>query len=70
MKTLADPIRHAANKFPKNVAIISGQDQMNYTDLYHRCLLLGNAIYGLGLSPGDRIAVLSLNSYRYIELFL
>ncbi len=70
MNTLAAPIRRAAKIFPENVAIISGQDRINYADLYNRCLLLGNAINGLGLRPGDRIAVLSSNSHQYIELYM
>lgn len=70
MNTLLDPIKHAVKAFPENISIIFGKYQMNYSDLYRRCLLLGNAIYGLGAKPGDRIAVLSSNSHQYIELYL
>jgi long-chain acyl-CoA synthetase len=42
---------------------------MDYAQLHARCQRLGAGLESLGLRPGDRIAVLSANSHRYLEAF-
>ena len=60
----------AANRFANKTAVIDGDYRATYGEHLDRVLRLANAMSGeLGLSKGDRFAVLSLNSHYYIELY-
>ena len=41
----------------------------NYTDCLSRVCKLANALVGLGIKKGDRIATLAWNGYRHLELY-
>ena len=62
------PIRNAGF-YPNKTAIIEGKDKFTFTQFNERVNRLGNAILGLGLVKGDRIAVLNHNCYQYLELY-
>ena len=64
MHTLADPLRYAAWHYSGNPAVICGDVRLNYGQFTGRCKRLGGALQGLGLEPGDRVAILSANSHR------
>jgi fatty-acyl-CoA synthase len=40
-----------------------------YRDLHRRSKQVANALHGLGIAPGDRIATLAWNGYRHMELY-
>jgi acyl-CoA synthetase (AMP-forming)/AMP-acid ligase II len=40
-----------------------------YRDLHRRARQLANALQGLGVQPGDRVATLAWNGYRHLELY-
>jgi len=69
MHTLADPLRHARRVFGGRVGLVCGGDQFRYVDLWRRCRKLGGALAGMGLEPGDRVAILAANCHRYIEVY-
>jgi Acyl-CoA synthetases (AMP-forming)/AMP-acid ligases II len=64
-----------AAKIHKNQKIISRKSddmifEYTYKECYERILKIANSlIHDLGILPGDRVAVLSWNTYRYFELY-
>ena len=48
-----------------------GDVRLTHRELADRTMRLGDALTrGLGLEPGDRVAVLGANCHRYLELYL
>ncbi|HVE89318.1 MAG TPA: AMP-binding protein, partial [Burkholderiaceae bacterium] len=41
----------------------------NYHELHRRARQMANALTGLGLAPGERVATLAWNGYRHMELY-
>lgn len=70
MLTLAEPLSYAARHWAARTAVICGDDSYTFSQLHERCARLVGALSGLGARQGDRIAVLSLNSHRFVEAFL
>lgn len=62
-------LRRAAQVSPEAVATIYKDRQQTWPELLERVRKLAGALQGLGMSPGDRVALLSLNSDRFIEYF-
>lgn len=69
MLTLADPLLHARRLYARRTAVIDGEVRLDYAALYERSLRLGLLLLKLGVQPGDRVAILSANSHRYLEAF-
>ncbi|MEE8157681.1 MAG: AMP-binding protein, partial [Gammaproteobacteria bacterium] len=40
-----------------------------YADAHRRSCQLAQALMGLGIGPGDRVATLAWNTYRHFELY-
>jgi len=54
---------------PEKIALIEGERQYTYRDFANRTYGIGNALIGLGLEKGDRVAVLSRNSIESAESY-
>jgi acyl-CoA synthetase (AMP-forming)/AMP-acid ligase II len=54
---------------PNKIAIVSSWGEQSYAQLWSRVCRLSSALTGLGVRPGDRIALLMQNSSRYIEVY-
>ncbi len=71
--TLTSVLERAGKVFPKNDIVSRGPDgsihRYTYGDFYKRVHQLANALTALGLEPGSRIATLSWNHYRHLELY-
>jgi long-chain acyl-CoA synthetase len=67
--TLADPIEHARRVHVHRLAVIDGDSRFTFAELHDRCHRLACGLRALGLAPGDRVALLSVNSHRYLEAF-
>jgi 3-(methylthio)propionyl---CoA ligase len=66
-------IDYAAEVFP-DVEIVSqtiegGLHRYGYAQARERIGRLANALFGLGVKPGDRVATLAWNGYRHFELY-
>ena len=66
-------IDFAAETYP-NVEIVSqtvegGLHRYGYAAARERIGRLANALIGLGIKPGDRVATLAWNGYRHFELY-
>lgn len=62
-------LRRAQQVAPNAIATIHEGRQQTWTGFLARVQKLAGALRGLGVGPGDRIALLSLNSDRFIEYF-
>ncbi len=59
----------AVQQFPDRLAIVDGDLKLNYRQLGARVCRLANALRGLGLASGDRVAILDHNTHRYAETY-
>ena len=63
-------LRRALQINPNGLAIVCGDRRKNWREVGDRVARLAAGIRSLGAVPGDRVAVLSMNSDRYLELYL
>lgn len=66
---LTQPLHRATRLHPKKTATIFGARRHDYATVTDRVARLAGALRGLGVSAGDRVGILSLNSDRYFEYF-
>ncbi len=69
MYTLGDIPRCSARSFPTRAAITFEGQTLTYAELNERVNRLSNALGALGIGKGDRLAVLSENTYKYLEIY-
>ncbi len=67
---LTQSLHRALQQHPGRVATVFGARRQTYAQLVDRVQRLAGAMRGLGVKHGDRIAILSLNSDRYLEVFM
>lgn len=67
--TIRTLIDRNAMLYPDRIAMkeIEGQRSHTYAALKDRTNRMGNALHALGIRKGDRVAILSQNSFEYIE---
>jgi long-chain acyl-CoA synthetase len=63
-------LRRALQVNPHGVAILEGERKLTWAEIGDRVSRLAGALRQLGVASGDRVAVLMLNSTRYLELYL
>ena len=69
MKTLADLVRRNASLFAGDVAIVYGGRRITNREHAARAQKLASALYNAGCRHQDRVAVLAMNTFEYMELF-
>lgn len=62
-------IRRAAQINPNGIATIFEGRQQSWSEMLDRVARLAGALQATGMKPGDRVALLSLNSDRFIEYY-
>ncbi len=60
-------VRQNARIYPNKTAVKSGPRAFTYAQLANRCNRIANGLKGLGLSKGDRVALLLMNGAEYVE---
>jgi acyl-CoA synthetase (AMP-forming)/AMP-acid ligase II len=66
---IADGIRASAQRVPTKVALSLGEDRLTYAQLVERSNRVANlARDGLGLSSGDRTALMAPNCLEFVEI--
>jgi len=52
---------------PTAPAVLQDDVVLTFRDLEERCNRVANVLVGLGVGPGDRVALMFNNDYRFIE---
>lgn len=65
---LGEIIRDCIQKYKNKVAVIQGNRSITFAELDERANRLANALIGMGLQPGDRLAVMSRNCHQFREV--
>jgi long-chain acyl-CoA synthetase len=68
--TLVSPLRRAVHVGADRPSVTCGDERLTYADTWERCRRLADALYGLGLERGDRVAIVGANCHRYLELYM
>jgi long-chain acyl-CoA synthetase len=69
MPNMIDPLRRALLVAADREAVICGEEHLTYAEIWDRCRRLAGGLLGLGLQPGDRVAIVGANSHRYLEAY-
>jgi long-chain acyl-CoA synthetase len=69
MHTFADPLRRAFLTARDDPAVVCGSLRLTYGETWSRCRRLAGGLRSLGLSSGDRVALLGANCHRYLEIY-
>lgn len=64
---LTQPLHKSLIECPTRTATVFGERRRSYAELVDRVARLAGALHKLGVAPGDRVAMLGLNSDRYVE---
>ena len=62
-------IRKAAARRPDGIATCHGQRRRSWAEVLARVARVAGGFRDLGVGPGDRVAIWTLNSDRYVELY-
>lgn len=62
-------LRRAELLFSKKTAVLEGDMVMTWGEFARRTYKLAGALHKLGIGDDDKVAILMLNSHRYLELF-
>lgn len=63
-------LRRVLQTDPQGLATVDGERRKNWREIGDRVARVAGALQALGAKRGDRVAVLMLNSDRYLELYL
>src|SRR5499425_378914 len=66
--TIARILAHGVVKAPRQ-EIVYGDLRLTYSKLAERVRRLASALAGLGVGPGNTVAVMDWDSHRYLEAF-
>jgi long-chain acyl-CoA synthetase len=69
MATMISPLRRAVQVGADRTAVVCGDVRLTYAEMWERCHRLAGALRGLGVAEGDRVAVVSPNCHRYLEIY-
>ncbi len=64
---IAKLLSKSARTFPDNLALAHGSDQWTYAQFDARAKRLAQALYRLGVKPGDHVAILMYNQPEMLE---
>ena len=65
-RTLVDVISESASQRPKHPALLFQGSTITYSELERLSTAFANALIGLGMKPGDRVALLLPNTPQLI----
>lgn len=65
-----DWLRLAAWRFPDRACLVTDTERFTFSDTNARVNLLSESLADMGVSVGDRLALLATNSHQYLEVLL
>ena len=65
MRVIGDLSRANARRYPQKIALIHAARTLTYRQLDEQSNQLANALVGMGVGPGDRVALLAFNCLEY-----
>jgi acyl-CoA synthetase (AMP-forming)/AMP-acid ligase II len=68
-KRIGDALAWHAHNTPAKVAVIDRDRSLTYAQMWKRVCQLANALQRQNVQPGDRVAILMMNSAAYVELY-
>jgi acyl-CoA synthetase (AMP-forming)/AMP-acid ligase II len=69
MRSLGDILRRNAQVLAEKAAVVQGSTRLSYSQVNRRANSLAHGLRALGTKSGDRVALLSRNDYRFLELY-
>jgi acyl-CoA synthetase (AMP-forming)/AMP-acid ligase II len=66
---LTQALRRLGQLAPKQIATVDGVERRSWAEVCDRVARLAGGLKGLGVKPGERVAILALNSTRYMETY-
>ena len=69
-ETVNDMIRASAARNPGREAVVCGDTRRTWAEFDERVNRVANALIGMGVQKGDRVAMLAPNSVEYAEVFI
>lgn len=66
---LTQPLHKGRREKGKATAVVCGKQRLSYGEFADRVARLGAVLKQLGMQPGDRVGMMSLNSHRFVEYF-
>jgi fatty-acyl-CoA synthase len=67
--TLAESVAAHARTRPEKIAVRDSQRSLSFRQWDERASRLAQALLGLGLQPGDRVALLAYNAIEWLEIY-
>lgn len=62
-------LRYAEQQYPRRTAVVCGELRFTYAQFAERAARLAGALRAAGVTPGDRVAFLSMNCHRLLEAY-
>ena len=62
-------LERAQRLYGEKTGVICGAERLTFSRLFERCRRLAGALIGMGLKPGERVALLSYNCHRLLEAY-
>ena len=67
--SIVEGLKRSVRESPGKLASVCGRARLTFLEMDERVNRLSNALAGLGITAGDRVAILSLNCHRFFELY-
>jgi long-chain acyl-CoA synthetase len=66
---LTQPLHKALRQYPQRTATVFAGRRRSYSEFAERVARLASGLQQLGMKPGSRVAMLAMNSDRYLEFY-
>ena len=66
---IAKNLQIAALYFPERAALIEEDREISFLEFSQESNRVATALIGMGVRPGDRVAMCAPNSYRWLSLY-